>query len=76
MQLNQPQTTELQMQIRLTNQYSKKLITLDKIYKNDDKFDGMDDKFNSKVTIFFDKCRQVDLLASNYIQDVFIILLS
>ena len=39
------------------NQYSKKLIILDKIYKDKDKFSGIDDNFNFKVTIFNDKYR-------------------
>ena len=48
---------------------------LKKIYKNDDKFCGTGDKFKFEVTIFSDKCRQVNLLIESYIKKVFIILL-
>ena len=40
---------------------------LDKIHKNDDKFSGIDNNFNFKTTIFFDKYRQVGLPINGYI---------
>lgn len=39
----------------------------DKIYKDNDKSDGIDDNFNFKVTIFLDKYRQVGLSKDIYI---------
>lgn len=51
----------------ITNQYSKELIMLDKIYKDDNKFGSTGDNFNFKVIIFFDKYRQVGLLTDVYI---------
>ena len=47
---------------------------LDKIYKDKDKFSGMGDNFNFKVTIFYDKYRQVGLLIDAYIYSASIIL--
>lgn len=35
---------------------------LNKINKVENKFDGMDNKFNFQVSIFYDKYRQVGLL--------------
>lgn len=55
------------MQMEVKNQYSKEPIMLDKIYKDDDKFGGMGDNFSYKVTIFFDKCRQVCFPKDAYI---------
>lgn len=63
------------MQTGIGNQYSKELIMLDKIYKNDDKFDGTGDNFSFKVKIFLDKCRRVGLPEDTYIQ-IFSIMLS
>lgn len=40
------------MKIGVRNQYLKKPIILDKIYKNNNKFDSMGNNFNFKVTIF------------------------
>lgn len=57
MQLNQLQAAELQMQIQVRNSYSKKLIILDKININDDKFGGIDNNFSFKVRIFLNKYR-------------------
>lgn len=56
------------------NQYLKEFIMLKKIYQNDHKFGGMGDNFNSKVTIFLNKCRQVSLLVDGYIYGVSIML--
>lgn len=63
------------MQIRIRNQYLKKLIILDEISKDDDNFSGIDDNFSFKDTIFLKKYKRVGLLKDAYIQDVFIILL-
>lgn len=74
-QLNQVQIAELQIQTGVRNQYSKKLIMLDKIYKDDNKFGGTGDNISFKVTIFLNKCKQVGLLEDAYIQGIFIMLL-
>lgn len=47
---------------------------LDKIYKDNDKFGGIGNNFNFKVTIFLDKCRQVSLPEDIYIQGASIML--
>lgn len=73
-QLNQPQAAELQMQTGVRNRYSKELIMLNKIYKDDDKFGGTDDNFSFKATIFLDKCRRVGLPEDAYIQGASIML--
>ena len=62
------------MQTGVRNQYSKELIMLDKIYKDDDKFGGTGDNFSFKVTIFLDKCRRVGLPEDAYIQGASIML--
>ena len=49
---------------------------LDKIYKNKDKFSSIDDNFNFKVTIFYNKYWWVGLLSNVYIHSAFIILSS
>lgn len=49
---------------------------LAKIYKNNNKFGGMGDNFNFKFIIFLNKCRQVGLLADNFVSSASIILLS
>ena len=64
--------------IDITNQYLKELIIelimLDKIYKDKNKFSGTSDNFNFKVTIFYNKCRQVKLPSNAYIYGAFIML--
>ena len=50
------------------------LIILDKIYKDKDKFSSIGNNFNFKVTIFYDKYRQVRLLLNAYIYNVLIML--
>lgn len=41
----------------VTNQYLKKLIMLEQIYKDNGKFNSTGDNFNFKVKIFLDKYR-------------------
>lgn len=45
---------------------------LDKIYKEEEMFDGTSDNFNFKVTIFYNKCRPVRWMPNVYIYNVFI----
>ncbi len=52
------------------NNYSKKLTLLRKIYKNDDKFDIIDDNFNFKILILYNKCKRADLSRIAYDKDV------
>ena len=47
---------------------------LDKICKDEDKFSSTSDNFNFKVTIFYNKYRQVGLPPNAYIYVVFIML--
>ncbi len=46
--------------------YSKQLVLLEKIYKNNDKFDIIDDNFDFKIMIYYNKCKRVDLFSSVY----------
>lgn len=55
------------MQTKVKNQYLKEFIMLDKIYKNDDKFDYINNDFSFKMIIFFDKYKQIGLLKDAYI---------
>ena len=55
-------------------QYSKKLIQLDKLYKNKDKFSRTRDNFTFKLSIFYDKCQLVGLLLDAYLEGASIIL--
>lgn len=61
--------------MRIRNEYLKKLIMLDKIYKDDNKFCDIGDNFNFKFIILFNKCRQVGLPKDAYIQVASIMLL-
>ncbi len=56
------------------NNYSKKLALLKKIYKDDDKFDIINDNFDFKILIFYDKCKRADLSRIAYDEDVSIML--
>lgn len=47
---------------------------LDKIYKDENKLSNMDDNFNFKVAIFYNKCKRVRLLVDVYIYDTLIML--
>lgn len=49
---------------------------LDKIYKDQDIFGSIDDIFNFKITIFYDKQRQMKLLTNAYIYNTAIMLFS
>lgn len=55
------------MQMGVRNQYLKELIIFDRIYKNDNKFGDIGDKFNFKVTIFLNKYKKVGLPENAYI---------
>lgn len=61
----------MELQADITNQYSKKFIMLNKIYRKEDKFSGTSDHFNFKDTIFYDKYRQIKLLPNFYIYNIF-----
>ena len=52
----------------ISQQYSKKLILVDKFYKTKDKFDGTWDRFAFKLSIFHDKCQLVGLLSEAYLE--------
>ena len=52
----------------------KKLIQLDKLYKNKDKFGGTGDNFAFKLNIFYDKCQLVGLLSDAYLEGASVML--
>lgn len=56
------------------NQFSRQLVLLDKIYKEEDKFGGTGDNFDFKVTVYYDKCRRADLPSHAYIYSASIML--
>lgn len=47
---------------------------LNKNYEDEDKFCGMDNDFNFKVTIFYDKCKKITLPLNTYIYGTSIML--
>lgn len=49
---------------------------LNEIYKDEDKFSGIGDNFNFKVSIFYNKCRQVRLPPNAQIYGTYIMLSS
>ncbi len=49
-------------------QYSKELTQLDKLYKNEDKFDGNGDNFTIELSVFYNKCQLVGLLSNAYFE--------
>lgn len=55
------------MQSEIRNLYPKKLIMLDKIYKDHDKFSDIGNNINFKVTIFFNTVNYVGLPEDVYI---------
>ncbi len=50
--------------------YSKKLILLEKIYRDENKFDITNDNFDFKIMIFYDKCNRANLSQIAYEQNV------
>jgi hypothetical protein len=46
--------------------YEKKLSMLNKLYKNEKKFDDTENNFDFKLTIYLDKCRHADLSEHAY----------
>lgn len=66
----------METQVNNTNQYSKKLIMLNKNYKDKDKFCSIGNDFNFKVIIFNDKYKRVTLPLNTYIYGTSIMLSS
>jgi hypothetical protein len=50
--------------------YEKKLSMLNKLYKNEKKFDDTEDNFDFKLTIYLDKCRHADLSKHAYEKEI------
>jgi hypothetical protein len=46
--------------------YSKEAVTIVKIYTDDQKYNGVSDSFNFKLTIFYDICRRSSLPPEGY----------
>jgi len=47
--------------------YSKEAATIAKIYTDDQKYDGVSDSFNFKLTIFYNICKRAGLPPEGYI---------
>jgi len=47
--------------------YSKEVATIAKIYTDDQKYDGVSNSFNFKLTIFYNICKRSGLLPEGYI---------
>ncbi len=56
--------------------YAKKLSALNKLYKNEEKFENTEDNFDFKLTIYLDKCKFADLSEHAYEKDVSLMLTS
>lgn len=61
--------------ILIIQQYLKKLIQFDKLYKNKDKFSGTEENFTFKLNIFYDKYQLVSFLSDTYFKNASIILI-
>jgi len=47
--------------------YSKEVATIAKIYTDDQKYDGVSNSFNFKLTIFYNICKRAGLPPKGYI---------
>jgi hypothetical protein len=56
--------------------YAKELSTLNKLYKNEEKFEDTENNFNFKLTIYLDKFKFADLSEHAYEKDVSLMLTS
>ncbi len=56
--------------------YVKKLSALNKLYKNEEKFEDTENNFDFKLTIYLDKCKFADLSKHAYEKDVSLMLTS
>jgi hypothetical protein len=54
--------------------YSKELSTLNKLYKNEEKFENTKNNFDFKLTIYLDKCKYVNLSEHAYEKNVSLML--
>jgi hypothetical protein len=54
--------------------YAKELSTLNKLYKNEEKFEDTENNFDFKLTIYLDKCKFADLPEHAYEKDVSLML--
>ena len=73
---NQLQQSQHLGQTRLSQfQWSRKLVRLDKFYKDNKKFSRTNDNFALKVKLYYDKCQWVGLPPDAYLQGASIMLL-
>jgi hypothetical protein len=54
--------------------YAKEIISLSKIYRDEDRFSDSEDNFEFKLLIFFDRCSQMNLSEHAYLKVVSIML--
>jgi hypothetical protein len=54
--------------------YEKKLSMLNKLYKNEKKFEDTENNFDFKLTIYLDKCRHADLSEHAYEKEISVML--
>lgn len=68
---------QIKISIDLTTirQHSKKLVQLDKLYKNEDKFSGIGDNFIFKLSIFYNKYQFIGLFSEVYLESIKVILI-
>ncbi len=50
------------------------MIQLEKIYKKQNKFDNIDDNFDYKLLIFYDKCKRIDVSKLMYDKAILVML--
>jgi hypothetical protein len=54
--------------------YKKEISMLNKLYKNEKKFESTENNFDFKLTIYLDKCRHADLSAHAYEKEISVML--
>jgi hypothetical protein len=57
-----------------TDNYAREIISLSKIYRDEDRFSDSEDNFEFKLLIFFDRCSQMNLSKHAYLKTVSIML--
>ena len=55
--------------------YSKKLVLFNRIYKDEKKYGGIDNSFDYKLLLFYDKCKRAGLSKHAYIYKASIMLI-
>ncbi len=68
------QAFELYVSSSSKTAYEKELTTLNKLYKNEKKFEDIENNFDFKLITYFDKCRYADLSKHVYEKEISVML--